>query len=732
MIGLVVADRCHHQRQAVGQRLAHRVVAPVRDHRRGAGEQRQLRHPGAHEDVRREGADHVGRRHHHALHVQRGERLDGRAKKRSPSCQLRVPSDTRTRGRASSSHSHGNGVGSGRAVIDGPTKAVCGGTAMSPTSSDGREGEQEVRREPRVDVGRVVGREPGRHEEGADLVLHPVTDLAHRGQWIGQLGGGRGRRGPGQPAELGRRRRRPVPAGRRPGRRARNASTAAWVPASIVSASGISTSRHRKRSAAGPRRPADRSTTALEHGGRHRVGDRQEPGVGADQVGHHLGMAGPRHGVAPRRQLAADRHGGVHVPGQRRHHEQEASHVRRPQPSPAPRRLGAMRSSGARGRRSHAPLELGLVEVDVRLVLLAFALLLPDRHLGGAGHDLLAGAQAGEPVVDHRAHRAGRLEQHRVGAVDEQVHLQAGQQRLEVAGPLDGVGVLAVDRHRRQVEPAQGVGRQRPGRSQVLDDRRLVDERLGLAGQPVELAAAELVEPLLHVLLAQAEAGQLEVVRPCGRPTRPRRSGPRRAPGRPPGRGGPGPRSRAIVPPKLLPSEVDRLGRCRARRAAPIEVGDRCRRSCSRRRGARCGRGPAGRTGTTSAAPAPGGGEREVEARQVVDDAVPWSMHHGRRASGRPRRWSWNRRPLTVDLRHGAVDRRGRRAGAAAVVGQAGGDEVDELADGQVDDLVEVQLAEPADEVDLLAVALELELLGESHELDALELEVLVERACRP
>src|SRR5687768_6124307 len=77
-----------------------------------------------------------------------------------------------------------------------------------------------------------------------------------------------------------------------------------------------------------------------------------------------------------------------------------------------------------------------------------------------------------------------------------------------------------------------------------------------------------------------------------------------------------------------------------------------------------------------------------------------------------PERWTWKRRPL---------------AWRSGISGHAPADEVDQLADGEVDDLVDVELGEPGDQVDLLAVVL-LQLLAETHELDALELQVLGER----
>jgi hypothetical protein len=72
--------------------------------------------------------------------------------------------------------------------------------------------------------------------------------------------------------------------------------------------------------------------------------------------------------------------------------------------------------------------------------------------------------------------------------------------------------VLAVDGQHGQVEGPQCPGRDGPGGPQVLDDGGVVDERGDLVGQAVQLAAPELAQPVLHVALGQAEAGQLEVV----------------------------------------------------------------------------------------------------------------------------------------------------------------------------------------------------------------------------
>src|SRR5262245_15129944 len=95
----------------------------------------------------------------------------------------------------------------------------------------------------------------------------------------------------------------------------------------------------------------------------------------------------------------------------------------------------------------------------------------------------------------------------------------------------------------------------------------------------------------------------------------------------------------------------------------------------------------------------------------------PWSITTGgRRMPSAPRRSTCvlNRSPLAI---------------TSGIVGAAfGGDDdvVDEVADGHGEDLVELLVREPADEVDALAVALQ-QLLGQSHELDALDLELVVE-----
>src|SRR5262245_52572315 len=129
----------------------------------------------------------------------------------------------------------------------------------------------------------------------------------------------------------------------------------------------------------------------------------------------------------------------------------------------------------------------------------------------------------------------------------------------------------------------------------------------------------------------------------------------------------------------------------------------------------------------------------------------PCSITTGGRAaapvSARRSTWVLNRSPLamTSGIAAGTFGRSGTAGGGAGVPaaseevgvgaptgsgGAARSDVVDEVADGHGDDLVQLLLGEPADEVDLVAVALE-QLLGQGHELDALDLEVVVERGAR-
>ena len=56
------------------------------------------------------------------------------------------------------------------------------------------------------------------------------------------------------------------------------------------------------------------------------VGHGDPRAVGGQEVREHLPVPGPRHLVAPFEQLTTDGDGGVDVPGERRHDEQEAAH----------------------------------------------------------------------------------------------------------------------------------------------------------------------------------------------------------------------------------------------------------------------------------------------------------------------------------------------------------------------------------------------------------------------
>ena len=157
------------------------------------------------------------------------------------------------------------------------------------------------------------------------------------------------------------------------------------------------------------------------------------------------------------------------------------------------------------------------------------------------------------------------------------------------------------------------------------------DERPRLPGQAAELAAAG-SSSHLHVVLAEPEAGELDVARRCASPqpstakwastrTRPAtRSGWAR-------RGLDGDGAAVAVAEQVdRPVDAERVEQA-------DQVGDGVRRACSRSAGARCGRGPRRSYRRRRMPACEHGGERVVEARQVVDDQAV-EHHHRRRRRG--------------------------------------------------------------------------------------------------
>ncbi len=203
---LVVADRGQHQRQTVGQALAHGVVPAVADHRVEVPEQRHLGHPGADQHVGDAGGDRhqVGRRHQHGLQVGGGQRLDGRG--HEPGSRLgvdrpqrdqhvapvRIQPLPRERGRVGA-------VGeAGSHELDG------GGRRRQRPDQRGRgEGDDQLVGEAQIADGGHRRVDPEADLEIDQLGAHPGVDLGQVGQRIGELGRGGGRGDPGDAPKAG-------------------------------------------------------------------------------------------------------------------------------------------------------------------------------------------------------------------------------------------------------------------------------------------------------------------------------------------------------------------------------------------------------------------------------------------------------------------------------------------------------------------------------------------------